>query len=399
MPKINKKTIFKFDRIPVSVFQFENSKNYFVRYYVGRQKDASSGNKDKTLKTQNINEAKVKAKKIYFEYLNNPTPKEKEIDFNIDIAQPFFKHRIRHYRNKNPDSTQGIREKQRYENYIGKFFEDVNYRNIDELDDAIEELKENLKQDDKTDNTISKYFNILSLMFKKAVENNVLSKMPYFPPLKVVNQVRHSYHNDELNLINRKLDSEFKRTKEKFYLHMKDYVNLIRSAGFRPGIEPLKIKNFQCQFVLNRKTNQKDILAITLFNTKTKPKHRLFCHPFFAKNIYPEILSRNPQPSPEDYLLFPHSDENRRKIYQKISKIFTRISKELNLYYRGGTTRPLYSIRHTFAKNNYVANAPLSVIAKQMNTSEKMLHSAYLDDDDILLSEEYNKMYSKKNAH
>ncbi len=399
MPKINKKTIFRFERIPVSVFQFENSKNYFVRYYVGRQKGASSGNKDKTLKTQNINEAKVKAKKIYFEYLNNPTPKEKEIDFNIDIAQPFFKFRIRHYRNKNPDSTQGIREKQRYENYIGKFFEDVNYRNIDELDDAIEELKENLKQDDKTDNTISKYFNILRLMFKKAVENNVLSKMPYFPPLKVVNQVRHSYHNDELNLINRKLDSEFKRTKEKFYLHMKDYVNLIRSAGFRPGIEPLKIKNFQCQFVLNRKTNQKDILAITLFNTKTKPKHRLFCHPFFAKNIYPEILSRNPQPSPEDYLLFPHSDKNRRKIYQKISKIFTRISKELNLYYRGGTTRPLYSIRHTFAKNNYVANAPLSVIAKQMNTSEKMLHSAYLDDDDILLSEEYNKMYSKKNAH
>ncbi len=398
MPKINKKTIFRFERIPVSVFQFENSKNYFVRYYVGRQKDASSGNKDKTLKTQNINEAKVKAKKIYFEYLNNPTPKEKEIDFDLDIAQPFFKFRIRHYRNKNPDSTQGIREKQRYENYIGKFFEDVDYRNIDELDDAIEELKENLKQDDKTDNTISKYFNILRLMFKKAVENNVLSKMPYFPPLKVVNQVRHSYHNDELNLINRKLDSEFKRTKEKFYLHMKDYVNLIRSAGFRPGIEPLKIKNFQCQFVLNRKTNQKDILAITLFNTKTKPKHRLFCHPFFAKNIYPEILSRNPQPSPEDYLLFPHSDENRRKIYQKISKIFTRISKELNLYYRGGTTRPLYSIRHTFAKNNYVANAPLSVIAKQMNTSEKMLHSAYLDDDDILLSEEYNKMYSKKNV-
>ncbi len=75
MPKINKKTIFRFDRIPVSVFQYENSKNYFVRYYVGRQKGASSGNKDKTLKTQNINEAKVKAKKIYFEYLNNPTHK------------------------------------------------------------------------------------------------------------------------------------------------------------------------------------------------------------------------------------------------------------------------------------------------------------------------------------
>ena len=398
MPKINKKTIFKFDRIPVSVFQFENSKNYYCRYYVGRQKGASGGNKDRTLKTTNIKIAKTKAKEIYFEHLNNPTSKEKEISFDIDIAQPFFRYRIRHYKNKNPDSTQGTREKMRYDNYIKKFFEDVDYRNIEELDDAIEELKENLKQDDKTDNTISKYFNILSLMFRRAVENNVLSKMPYFPPLKVVNQVRHSYHNDELNLINRKLDSEFKRTEEKFYLHMKDYINLIRSAGFRPGIEPLKVKNFQCQFVLNRKTNQKDILAITLFNTKTKPKHRLFCHPFFTKNIYPEILSRNANTTPEDYLLFPQTDENRRKIYQKIGKAFTRISKELNLYYRGGSTRPLYSIRHTFAKNNYVANAPLSVIAKQMNTSEKMLHSAYLDDDDILLSEEYNKMYSKKNV-
>jgi hypothetical protein len=398
MPKINKKTIFKFDRIPVSVFQFENSKNYYCRYYVGRQKGASGGNNDRTLKTTNFKIAKTKAKEIYFEHLNNPTSKEKEISFDIDIAQPFFRYRIRHYKNKNPDSTQGTREKMRYDNYIKKFFEDVDYRNIEELDDSIEELKENLKQDDKTDNTISKYFNILSLMFRRAVENNVLSKMPYFPPLKVVNQVRHSYHNDELNLINRKLDSEFKRTKEKFYLHMKDYVNLIRSAGFRPGIEPLKVKNFQCQFVLNRKTNQKDILAITLFDTKTKPKHRLFCHPFFTKNIYPEIVKRNPNSSPEDYLLFPNSEDSRRKIYQKISKTFTRLSKELNLYYRGGSTRPLYSIRHTFAKNNYIANAPLSVIAKQMNTSEKMLHSAYLDDDDILLSEEYNKMYSKKNV-
>ena len=400
MPKIVKSTIRTFPRIPsLKIYQFANGTNYFCCFYVGT-KILKSGNKELSLKTKNVNEAIQKAKEVYYDFFNSPDSKiQNDINFDLDIAQPFFKFRIRHYRNKNPDSTQGIREKQRYENYIGKFFEDVDYRNIDELDDAIEELKENLKQDDKTDNTISKYFNILRLMFKKAVENNVLSKMPYFPPLKVVNQVRHSYHNDELNLINRKLDSEFKRTKEKFYLHMKDYVNLIRSAGFRPGIEPLKIKNFQCQFVLNRKTNQKDILAITLFNTKTKPKHRLFCHPFFAKNIYPEILSRNPQPSPEDYLLFPHSDENRRKIYQKISKIFTRISKELNLYYRGGTTRPLYSIRHTFAKNNYVANAPLSVIAKQMNTSEKMLHSAYLDDDDILLSEEYNKMYSKKNAH
>ena len=80
----------------------------------------------------------------------------------------------------------------------------------------------------------------------------------------------------------------------------------------------------------------------------------------------------------------------------KTKKLFTRFSKELRLYYKNVGIRPLCVIRHTFAKNNYIANAPLSVIAKQMNTSERMLHSAYLDDDDILLSEEFNKMYNKK---
>ena len=102
MPTINKKTIFKFERIPVRVFQYEKSKNYFVCYYVGRSKNASSGNKYKTLKTTNIKIAKTKAKEIYFEYLNSPAIEEKEIDFNIDIAQPFFRYRIRHYKNKNP---------------------------------------------------------------------------------------------------------------------------------------------------------------------------------------------------------------------------------------------------------------------------------------------------------
>ena len=396
MPKINKKTLITFPRIPsLKIYQFENSTNYFCNFYVGTH-ILKSGNKEKSLKTKNVNEARKKAKEEYYKFFNSTeAKKESNINFDLDIAQPFFKFRIRHYRNKNPDSTQAQREQQRYENYIKKFFEDIDYRNIDELDDAIEEMKENLKQDNKTDNTISKYFNILSLMFKKAVDNNVISKMPYFPPLKVVNQVRHSYQNAELNLINRKLDEEYKRTEDSFYLDMKDYLNLIRSAGFRPGLEPLKVKMFQCEFILNRKTNLKDIYAIKLFKTKTGKNPRLFCHPFFTKNILPEILKRH-QRSAEDFLLFPHSKLNRRSLYAKIGKTFTRLSKELGLYYRGGTTRPLYSIRHTFAKNNYISNAPLSIIARQMNTSEKMLHSAYLDDDDILLSEEYNKRVFKK---
>ena len=216
-----------------------------------------SGNKELSLKTKNVNEARVKAKEEYYKFFNSPDAKRTKYQFWFRYCSTIFKFRIRHYRNKNPESTQAQREQQRYENYIKNFFEDVDYRNIDELDNAIEELKENLKQDDKTDNTISKYFNILSLMFRKAVENSVIKQMPYFPPLNIVNQVIHSYQNEELNLINRELDKEYKRTEDKFYLDMKDYLNLVRSAGFRPGLEPLKVKMFQCEYILNRKTKWK----------------------------------------------------------------------------------------------------------------------------------------------
>jgi hypothetical protein len=36
------------------------------------------------------------------------------------------------------------------------------------------------------------------------------------------------------------------------------------------------------------------------------------------------------------------------------------------------------------------------VIARQSNTSTKMIHRNYLDEDDVMMIEEYQKMYSKK---
>ena len=66
-------------------------------------------------------------------------------------------------------------------------------------------------------------------------------------------------------------------------------------------------------------------------------------------------------------------------------------------YYRNGQSRPIYSIRHTFIKNRYAENPQsLEVIARQSNTSTKMLHSNYLDEDDVMMIEEYRKMYPKK---
>ena len=125
MPKINKKTLITFPRIPsLKIYQFTNTTNYFCNFYVGTY-ILKSGNKEITLKTKNVNEAKKRAKEEYYKFFNSPvTKKENNINFDLDIAQPFFKHRIQkyHMKGKVNNDNQGIREKKRFNNYMRYFF-------------------------------------------------------------------------------------------------------------------------------------------------------------------------------------------------------------------------------------------------------------------------------------
>ena len=400
MPKIKKETIKLIPKIhSLKIYKKEDRNNYYCSFYVGTN-IMKSGNKEISLYTENVKEALKKARNVYVDWQNENKDivvnSVKKIDIEKDIALPFFKVRIRKYqmKGKSGTSNQGVREKLRWNNYIIKFFKNIDYNNPELVNDAIDNLVNDLREDKKTDNTISKYLNILSLMFKRAHNLGTIKYIPEMPSLKIVNQTRGSYFNEELNLINRKLEDEYKRTKDKEYLEIKDYINLIRSAGFRPGIQPLMIKNFQYQFLTDKENPNEPILQFTLFNTKTSPRHKLTCHPYFTKNIFPEILKRIENRSSEDYLLFPN-EKNRQKIYNRISKVFVRISKELDLYYRNGQSRPLYSIRHTFISNRYNSGTPLEVIAKSSNTSTKMIQKHYLDNEDTMMIEEHKRMYPK----
>ena len=391
MPKIKKDTIKKFPQTAsLKIFKFENSKNYYCSFYVGTN-FKKSGNVEKSLKTQNVNEATKLAKAEFEKYfIENKDNLKKEYDFTKEIAKPYIKMRLRKYKSQTGKKNLGERDSQKY-------FENVDYRNNTLLEDTIEDLVENLRMDKKSDSTISKYTVVLSNMFNHAIKNNVINYKPEFPKLKIISQQRPSYFNEELNMISKRLFQEYEKTKDIEYLEIKDYINLIRSAGFRPGLEPLRIKRFQYRFI-NDKENKEKILAFTLFNTKTKPKHQLTCHPYFTKNIFPEIIARhsNENKTAEDYLLFPNN-KDRQKVYNRIVKVFTRISKELNLYYRNGSTRPIYSIRHTYIKNRYEDNsANLEIIARQSNTSSKMIHKNYLDEDDVMMKQEYRKLYRNK---
>ena len=399
MPKIKKDTIKKLPQThSLKIFKYEGSENYYCSFYVG-QVYTRNGNKEQSLKVKNRKEAEKKAKEIYKNWWlenENITPK-RERTFDQDIAQPYLKTRITKYKNKGSVVNTGQKEKSQYDRFMKSYFEDVDYLNHDQLLTAVSDIVENLRREGIKDTTISKYTNTISLMFKRAFNNAVIKTMPDLKEvvtLKKVNAVRPSYMNNELNMITRQCQEEYNSTKDNFFLELKDYINLLRSAGFRPGIEPLKIKRHQFNFITDKENPTEPILVFTLFGTKTKPRHQLTCHPYFTKNIFiPEIMKRNPNAKQDDYLLFPNV-RDRQQLYERIRKNFTRISTELKLYVRNGATRPLYSIRHTFITQRYNQNAPLQVIARQSGNSPEIIQSNYLDESNEMLVSEHKKLFN-----
>ena len=400
MPRIIKETIKLIpSKKSLKIYKKSNSQNYYCSFYIGRL-NSKSGNKEQSLKTPNVKVALKEAIKTYDLVIANQQHQQLKIDFDKDIAMPFFKHRIQkyHMKGKIDNSNQGIREKKRFNNYMRNFFIGFDYRDHELLSQAISDMTNNLRLDNKTDNTISKYMSVLNMMFKRAQNLGVIKSLPDMPSLAVINTPRQSYFNEELNLINRRLDELYKQKEDKEYLEVKDYINLIRSAGFRPGIQPLMIKNFQYQYLTDKDYPDEPILQFTLFNTKTSPQHKLTCHPFFTKNIFPEIVKRNSSSSSEDYLLFPNV-KNRRSLYARISKIFIRVSSELGLYHKNGANRPLYSIRHTFISNRHNDNAPLDIIAKSANTSVKVVKGSYLDNEEEMMVSDHRRLFPKSSMY
>ena len=387
MPKIDKTTLKKIPRLKISIYKYESKNTYFCRFYVGKI-HYKSGYKEIGLKTKNINEAISKANKefkIWFlEHKDTTTKKDSNID--LDIAQPYLRFKIRKYKHKThlKNNEQGERDSSKW-NYLKPFFEDIDYNDIEIVEQIInDEVLSSLQEDGRSGSTINKYFSVLTQMFKRAKDRGTVNYIPDTPTQQVINTPREPYENNELNLINNRCKKEYEKTKEMYFLECKDYYNLLRSAGFRPGLEPLNMKRSDYEFIKDRDNPETDILKFTVRNTKTKPIHYPIANDFFTKHIFSEILNRHSDLKDDDYLLFPFI-KDRKILKNKTGKTFSGFSKDLNLYYYKGGTRPLYSIRHTYATEQWKKGTVIEDISKLMNTSPRMVMSVYLGNSDEAL--------------
>lgn len=395
MPKIDKKTFKVLPRTNIQIYKFENKQTYFCRFYIGRIHN-KSGRFEKSLKTKNINEAITKATELHRNWFNqnNGTTKKEQIDFDLEIAQPFLRHRVRKYKNKTnlKNNEQGERDKAKWENYLKPFFDECNYNDIEEMDNLInDEILGKLKDDGKSGNTINKYMSLLRQMFQRGRDRGIVKVIPDFPTQEVINVPRFPYENKELNLINQRCREEYSKTKDDYYLGCKDYYNLCRSAGFRPGLEPLSLRRKDFEFISSPKNPNEKKLKFTIWGTKTKPKHHPIANEYFAEKMFDEILNRFPNMSDDDYLILPHF-KDRKKLKNKTSKTFVRFSKELKLFYYKNGTRPLYAIRHTYATELYKKGTSIEDIGELMNTSDRMVRSVYLGHTDEALINLHNRI-------
>ena len=345
----------------------------------------------KSLRTANYKDATILAKKLYREFDKEKVVKQVlEIDFDRDIAQPYFVSRHKKYLSKNTPHY-AAKEKSRYERFMKPFFQDIDYRNQDALETAVNEVVYELRKNNIKDTTISKYINTLSLMFQKSFKSRKIEIMPDLPTMKRINEERPMYFPREIKQIINAFKEEYNKTEDPFYDETADYISLLRSSPIRPGLEPLRIKRFQCS-LLNDPEYPFPKLKIFL-KTKTKERHLLPVHPTFTNEIYiPRMLTRYRNLNADEYLFFP-SQNDRNKLYERIRKNFRRISTNLNLYYFNDKERPLYSIRHMFITQRYNKDIPLDLIAETASTSPEVIKSNYLEYDDQTFLKQEKRLF------
>jgi hypothetical protein len=366
-----------------------------------------------SLKTDSLNDAKRIAKEKFFEFhskngspiTSKETVREITLDNTFDYMYKKYKeHLIELSTVGDFDLKQVNVIESRYQDYIKNHLGNLNVRDINTSHiekikiDLLQGLNSRYKKKLQT-KTINGYFYLIKNVLKKAIEYQKLDKVPVFPKLKILTTNNPNsfqpYTKDEIHQIVGELRRRSKTNIEySHYDEVADIVNFLYFVPLRPGKEFLSLTHKDVKIITS--ISKDEILIIDPPTRKVmRYRHPIPSHPI-VKDIYlRRICKRYPRITGNEYLFFNH-EKNREILQRKISKIFVKVSKSLNLYYVQNSTRnrPLYSIRTSNFIETYARSGQLDLTAKVGNSSSKMLTNNYLNQfSEMKVVEIYNKLY------
>jgi site-specific recombinase XerD len=360
----------------LQIYKRIDSKYWWVSFYVNAKSYSKNGLHRQSLKLTNQREAERKAKEIYKNFdFSIITKKNSQISLRKDIFEPFMQHKLRRQKFKD-NGYNAQREEQQFTKYIEPYQTEVDYRDVSSVEENTDEMIQEMKDSGIKDVTIVKYISLLSQMFRYAKDRGFISQVPTFPVLtRIVGNQRLAYEPKEKKLILQRCEQEFKKTEDKFFDEMCDYLSWIDIDGWRQGLEPMNIKHFQVKFCKFQNFTQR-ILRINIKKTKTGRENWLEAYPQFVDYNWPRITNRYPNFTAENYVFFP-SEEKRLRIWDRVRKNFRRFSIELGLYMKENKPRPMTSYRHASAQRMLLKGSSLDDVAMKMNTSKEMIQRVY----------------------
>lgn len=393
MPKINKKSIKTFKTYPtLNLFKFEKSEVYQFRLYVGYEvkqingKPVSRGNFGHSLKTKNLRQAETLAKQIYkdvFGKIETGEILKTDFDFDKDIVEDYFNSRQRLYKMKRGSIKNMTKERNQYYNHLSQFFVNKNYNDVVEMNNAILDSINYLKNVDVNggtkmrDTTISKYMNIVSQICQHGQKKGLMKAIPDIPTFSRINEEVPPYFPKDLKIIRNRNDEYYHQTEDEIYNQVNEYTAFLQALKInRAGLNSLNVKRSQFREIADYNSDV-PIIEVKLFNTKNNPRVADVCEFWWVEQYWLKYRNK----SIDEYMFAPEIT-NRERLYEKIRKTFVRVSAELNLYILNGKRRPLTSIRHTNALKIYEQTKSMDKVAEGLNTGKNIVKSNYLNYSD-----------------
>jgi len=358
----------------------------------------------KTLKTNNKNEAIIRAKSFWddldYEIRQGKSPNIKTKGFSKTIKQVFEEY-IKWHKLRNPNKSSSY-YKDEYVRLNHLFIRKFGKKQMSSINrDLLNQYKKlrqthNFKLDKSVKNVSvhtlrHEYKRIKSFLQYAIKEEEWVDKNDLLDELKVrdtYDKGRTYWRKDEWRKLTRhlkkriteKIENRGKKflnprfQRDRFYLY--NFVMIMSNTGIRPGNESRAIRWKDIERTKDLNGN----LLKTIYVSQSKTKRRkVVCNPKvedYLKNIYEwRKKELGHKPSDEENVFI------NREGHPVISygQQFNKVLKDLDLYNdkQSKDTRSIYSLRHQYISMKVIEKVSYAVIAENTGTSADMIQKYY----------------------